>query len=100
MNTLLTQIEGLLNSRPLFAHSSDLSEPLALTPAHFLLTLTPLTKLPANDLTAININRLDRYQIIDRMVQDFWKRWHAEYLHNLQIRETWNTLHRIIIPLK
>lgn len=90
MHTLLTQIEALLNSRPLCILSSDPSEPLALTPAHFL-TLTPLTRLPSADLTLEKLNRLDRYQMIDRMVQDYWKRWHLEYLNTLQVRERWNS---------
>lgn len=89
-NTLLIQIEALLNSRPLCVLSSDPSDPIALTPAHFL-TLTPLSSIPASDLTETNINRLDRFQLIDRMVQDFWKRWHSEYLTSLQTRQRWNT---------
>ncbi|KAJ8972919.1 hypothetical protein NQ317_012657 [Molorchus minor] len=89
-NTLLVQIEALLNSRPLSALSSDPSEPLALTPSHFL-NLTPLQNLPAVDLTNEPLNRLDRYQLIDRMVQDYWRRWHLEYLTTLQVRERWNT---------
>lgn len=69
---------------------SDPSESIPLTPAHFL-TLTPLERLPAVDYSGEKLNRLDRYQLIDRMVRDFWKRWHIEYLHTLQTREKWNT---------
>ena len=88
LSTLLTQIEALLNSRPLCRLSADSSAPEALTPAHFL-TLMPLKGLPMEDLTHLKINRLDRFQLIDRMVQDFWKRWRSEYLTSLQIREKW-----------
>ena len=73
MNTLLIQIEALLNSRPLCVLSSDPAEPLALTPPHFL-TLTPLKSLPIQDLHSENINRLDSFQLIDRMISDYWKR--------------------------
>ncbi|XP_074030835.1 uncharacterized protein [Leptinotarsa decemlineata] len=90
-NTVLIQVEALLNSRPLCQLSTDCSAPQALTPAHFL-TLAPLNSLPAENILPIKINRLDRFQLIDKMVQDFWKRWHLEYLHTLQIRRKWNDM--------
>ncbi|XP_031331474.1 uncharacterized protein LOC116162080 [Photinus pyralis] len=86
------QIECVLNSRPLCVLSSDPSEPTILTPAHFL-TLGPLTHFPAYDYSNINISRLDRFQLIDRMIHDFWKRWKLEYLTTLQVRSQWNTEH-------
>ncbi|GBP18863.1 hypothetical protein EVAR_20393_1 [Eumeta japonica] len=79
MLTVLVQIEAILKSRPLSAMSCDPSEPLALTPAHFL-TLTPLTSLPVRDLSHENVNLLQRKRIIDHLVQSFWKRWQIEYL--------------------
>ncbi|KAB0803034.1 hypothetical protein PPYR_00004, partial [Photinus pyralis] len=57
LNTLLIQIECLLNSRPLCVLSSDPAEPIALTPAHFL-TLTPLDRLPAINVMDVNLSRL------------------------------------------
>nr|CAI5844526.1 unnamed protein product [Callosobruchus analis] len=88
LNTVLTQIETLLNSRLLCVKSMDPSAPEVLTPAHFL-TQVPLNRLSASDVTEIKLNRLDRYQLIDRMVQDFWKRWRLEYLSGLQVRTKW-----------
>lgn len=87
-NTVLSQIEALLNSRPLSVLSSDPSEPSALTPAHFLLQ-GGFSELPSATIPDIPLNRLSRFQLLDRMVQHFWKRWHLEYLHNLQTREKW-----------
>ncbi|KAL1447844.1 hypothetical protein WDU94_002711 [Cyamophila willieti] len=37
------------------------------------------------------INQLRRYQMLDHLVQTFWRRWSQEYLHNLQVRTKWNT---------
>ncbi|XP_073956539.1 uncharacterized protein [Choristoneura fumiferana] len=91
LNTVLVQIEALMNSRPLCVLSSDPSEPLALTPSHFL-NLTPLKYIPAVNLDDISINRLQRYKLIDKMVQSYWQRWHIEYLTSLQSREKWNTI--------
>ncbi|KAJ8955929.1 hypothetical protein NQ317_001799 [Molorchus minor] len=90
MNTMLTQIEALMNSRPLCVLSSDPAEPMALTPSHFL-TLTPLKQLPADNLNLENVNKLDRFQMFDRMIQDYWKRWRVEYLNTLQVRQRWTT---------
>lgn len=55
------------------------------------MNLTPLQFLPAAELPNEPINRLDRYQLIDRIVQNFWARWHLEYLTTLQVRYRWQT---------
>lgn len=87
--TLLTQIESLLNSRPLCAISSDPNDLQPLTPGHFLI-LEPLNNfIPDPDLSRINLNRLNRWQLIQRLQSDFWKRWSQEYIHSLQERHKW-----------
>jgi len=48
-----------------------------------------MTSLPDVDVTDIRINRLDRWQLVQRVIQDFWKRWAAEYVANLQARTKW-----------
>ncbi|CAG4981781.1 unnamed protein product [Parnassius apollo] len=91
LSTVLAQIECVMNSRPLCRTlSSDPSEPLALTPAHFL-TLTPLRYLPAADMDENRLSISTRHKLLDRLVQSFWKRWRMEYLHTLQSRQKWNT---------
>ena len=78
LTTSLVQIEACLNSRPLSPLSSDPSDLEPLTSGHFLIG-EPLTSLPDNNLTDININRLDRWEMVQRSVQEFWKQWAAEY---------------------
>jgi hypothetical protein len=90
-NTILVQIEGLLNSRPLCVLSSDPSDPTALCPSHFL-NITPLKYLPAENIDpAVSENRLTRYQLLNKIVQSYWKRWSMEYLSSLQQRDKWNS---------
>lgn len=91
LSTVLAQVEAVMNTRPLCRTlSSDPSEPLALTPAHFL-NYTPLKYLPAKEITEDRVHLLSRHEFLDKLVQSFWKRWRAEYLHTLQSRQKWNT---------
>ncbi|GBM51324.1 hypothetical protein AVEN_175766-1 [Araneus ventricosus] len=82
-STLVTQVEAVLNSRPLCNLSSDHNDDFVLTPAHFLVG-SSLPALPDPDLTEVPINRLNRWQLIQRLSQIFWKKWSTDYLNRLQ----------------
>ncbi|CAK1589037.1 unnamed protein product [Parnassius mnemosyne] len=91
MSTLLSQIEACLNSRPITVDSSDPSDPLPLTPGHFLIG-GPLIAVPEfNDYLESNISSLKRWQFIQQMLQHFWRRWSQEYLSNLMNRYKWSS---------
>lgn len=85
LTTLFTQIESILNSRPLTPLTSDPSDLSPLTPGHFLIG-RPLTALPEPPVTT---NCPNRYQKIEQMRQHFWTRFHDEYLSELQQRTKW-----------
>ncbi|KAI5747455.1 hypothetical protein M8J77_014784 [Diaphorina citri] len=97
LSTLATQIESLLNSRPLCKLTSEPEDCDVLTPNHFL-KLTPLGCIPAIDVSEQNTNRLSRFQLIDHMMQSFWKRWSSEYLTQLQVREKWHSSSSSVKP--
>ncbi|KAJ2948182.1 hypothetical protein O0L34_g9990 [Tuta absoluta] len=86
--TLFSQIEAILNSRPLIPMSPDPNDLCPLTPGHFLIG-RPLTSLPAPELQNANPSRLHRYARIEQVRQHFWTRWSQEYICELQQRTRW-----------
>ncbi|XP_072934961.1 uncharacterized protein [Epargyreus clarus] len=89
MTTTLCEIEACLNSRPLTPiDTSDPDSPEPLTPGNFLIGEAPVN-IPTPDIRSVNINRLDRWQMTQKLVRDFWHRWQTEYLSHLQTRSKW-----------
>ncbi|XP_062560004.1 uncharacterized protein LOC134224610 [Armigeres subalbatus] len=88
MQTLLAQIECCLNSRPLVPLSDDPTDFESLSPGHFLVG-SSLKAVPDIDVTTIPTNRLRSYQLIQKLLQQIWQRWHVEYLCTLQSRSKW-----------
>lgn len=86
-STVLTEIEAVLNSRPLCVLNED-PYPEPLTPAHFIMA-SPLTSLPVVNVPETTSSLTCRKKLLDQMVCSFWRRWRIEYLHNLQVRQKW-----------
>ncbi|XP_072392211.1 uncharacterized protein [Diabrotica undecimpunctata] len=86
--TLLTQIEGVLNSRHLSALSSNTSDLLPLTPAHFLIGRA-MDSVPEINLSNSSITSLSRFQQLQQLRHHFWKRWSLQYISELQERKKW-----------
>ena len=91
MSTLLAQIEAVLNSRPLMPISSDDTDLSVLTPGHFLIG-QPITALPDRDYS--NMRILRRWNLVQKTIQDFWRRWSNEYLTSLNYHQKWRKPHR------
>ncbi|XP_029157246.1 uncharacterized protein LOC114929752 [Nylanderia fulva] len=91
LQTLLIQVEAILNSRPLTPMSSDPDDLAPLTAGHFLIG-GPLTSYPKPSLENLAINRLSRWQHLEQLRQHFWRRWTKEYLHHLQQRNKWQSI--------
>lgn len=90
MSTCLSQIEAILNSRPLTPLPSDPSNDFtALTPAHFLIGRS-LMSVPHPQVTDANIKLLPRYQRVEQIRQHFWNRFSNEYLSLLQQKTKWH----------
>lgn len=91
LTTVLAQIEAVLNSRLVMAVSEDPDNLEAITPGHFL-TGRPLTAPPEpilyNEPTTNCPRR--RWDLVQRIFQQFWMRWRLDYLNSLQQRPKWS----------
>ena len=64
LNTLVIQNESILNSRP----ASD---------------------LPSIDILNESISLPQKFKLLERVKNDFWKAWYRDYVVTLQIRKRW-----------
>ncbi|XP_038116813.1 uncharacterized protein LOC119769011 [Culex quinquefasciatus] len=87
-STILTHVEAVLNSRPLFSLSDSPGDPLPITPAHLQLG-RPLRPVAKPSRSGVADNRLNRWEYLDKLREDFWGRWSREYLTSLQNRAKW-----------
>ena len=91
LNTVLAEVECILNSRPL-SYMSDEVDGEVLTPSHLLVGRRLLT-LPTGVETNLKLDDSDkeyalskRFLHLTRLLSHFWNRWRREYLTDL--RET------------
>jgi len=88
LTTLLTQIEAILNSRPLTPCTDDPEDLNVLTPGHFLMGCAPTT-IPEPSIETLKISHLSRWQLLRQMTERFWAKWSKECLQRFQARYKW-----------
>ena len=93
LETVITEIEAMLNDRPLTYLSSDVTDPEPLTPSH-LLYGRRIRPVPCPLDSPVDLDDPD-FQVDDstirqtvnrqtRLIQQFWQRWKCEYLTSLR----------------
>ena len=87
-NTLLTQIEAILNLRPLTELSTDPNVFLPLTPGHSLIgrALNEFT-FERNSDAKVTLNVC--FKLLENLNAAFWKSCSQDYLVYLQVRKKW-----------
>lgn len=68
--TLLTQVEAVLNSKPLVPLSPDPNDLEAITPGHFIIG-QPLTAVSESSLETVLVNHLKRFQFANECSRVF-----------------------------
>ena len=89
----MSEVEGILNNRPLTPASSDPKDFDPLTPNHLLL-LRANPNLSSGIFNRDEIHSKRRWHQVQYMADIFWKRWLREYVPTLQERAKWTKPHR------
>lgn len=89
LQTLICEVEAVVNSRPLTYVYAESSEPSSLTPAHFLtgqrITTLPSYPLRQSKVEQVSASQLNgRWRYRQRLLQHFWNRWRREYMMELR----------------
>ena len=93
LNTLVVEVEAVINDRPITYVPSDVGEPEPLSPS-MLARGHNITMLPHRFITKDDIDDLDyginasdmqnRLKRLDILYRHCWKRWRSEYLPTLR----------------
>lgn len=97
LQTVLCEVETILNDRPLTVVSDDVKDPEPLTPNHLLL-LKGKPLLPPGVFKKDDCYARRRWRQVQYIVDLFWKRWVREYLPLMQERQKWNVVRKNLKP--
>ena len=88
--TLLTEVEAILNSRPLMPlHCDKTKEGHYLTADHFLIG-RPLAAPSTNPPSTRKISNLRGWNLTTRLTADLWEQWMSSYLASCAQRSKWS----------
>lgn len=93
LQTLLCEVEAIVNDRPLTTATDDPTDLEPLTPNHLLL-LESKPHIPPGVFHPDDCYPRRRWRQVQYLADLFWKRWTKEYLPELQERRKWNSKRR------
>ena len=92
--TLLCEVEAIINSRPLTAYSGDPKDMEPLTPNHILTGRSHVTVPPPGVFERNDLYMKKRWRRVQYLSNLFWSRWKNEYLLLQQRRSKWTGVSR------
>ena len=88
-NTLIKEVEGIVNSRPLAVENVTDPSSQVLTPNHLLTFKSKAVLPPPGVFQKDNLYCRKRWRVVQHLANEFWNRWRKEYLASLQTRQKW-----------
>lgn len=88
LRALLSEIEFIINSRPLTSISMDATDDEPLTPHHFLIGCAGGAEPSLNDVTKAEASR-QQWKKVQFLAKNYWDRWLHEYLPTQAKRSKW-----------
>ena len=93
--TLMTEVEGILNSRPLTVETiNDPTSFQPLSPINLLTMKSKVVSPPPGKFLKPDVYSKKRWRRIQHIANEFWSRWRKEYLQSLQERQKWTSKRR------
>lgn len=97
LQTLMCEVEAIINDRPITNSSSDPNDLEALTPNHLLL-MKRQPSLPPGLFDKEDLYSRRRWKQVQYLADLFWRRWVREYLPLLQERQKWTKVKQNLTP--
>ena len=92
LRTLMTEVEMIVNSRPLTVENlNDISSNMPLSPSNLLTMKTNVVMPPPGNFMKPDLYSKKRWRRVQHIAEEFWNRWRKEFLQSLQERQKWNT---------
>ena len=92
--TFLTEAECIVNSRPLTVDNLNDPTSLPLCPMNILTGKTRIVFPPPGNFQRADLYCRKRWRQVQHLANEFWSRWHKEFMSTLQTRQKWNDTKR------
>ena len=90
LNTMMTEVEAILNSRPLAVELlNDGSSINPICPSNILSMKSKVVMPPPGEFVQADIYCRKRWRRVQHIAEEFWSRWRKEFLVTLQERKKW-----------
>ena len=94
LRTLLTEVEAIVNSRPLAVDNLNDETADPLTPNHLLTMKSKVVLPPPGVFEQADLYCRKRWRAVQHLANEFWERFSKEYVRVSQVRPKWDTPRR------